>query len=291
MKKISIIASFINEEKNLPLFIDSIQDTFNQIQGWDYEIIFVDDCSIDKSLEVLLNFSKLNSRIKIIKMSKRYGHSNSIQAAFENITDGNFSMIIDCDMQDDPKIIIENLMNIKEDETIHFVRSKREDGIFQKIYSYIAYKILRLISFGKIIESAGYFKIIPPNTTKMIKNDNEYLPYWNYLITKYSKINKQIEYIRKERKFGNSKFGILTLNPWLTYFGGAHYFKKNFILLNLLIIFFLSKSILLLDNIILKYFIVFLIFLVCLKLSAFIFYCFVKFFNSKPKCHYELINF
>ena len=115
-------------------------------------------------------------------MKRRYGHSNSIQAAFENIPNKNFSVIIDCDLQDSPELIAKNFNANEKKTTIHFVRTERRDGLFQKIYSNFAYKILYLISFGKIFSNAGYFKINPPLVTKKIKKDNEYYPYWNYLI-------------------------------------------------------------------------------------------------------------
>ena len=121
MSKISIIASFRNEQENLDLFITKIEDSFKKQDNFDYEIIFVDDYSSDNSFEILKKRMKLNNKIKIIKMKKRYGHSPSIQAAIENINGNNYSVIIDCDLQDSPELISENLKNILSDETIHFI--------------------------------------------------------------------------------------------------------------------------------------------------------------------------
>ena len=105
MSKISIIASFRNEQENLDLFITKIEDSFKKQDNFDYEIIFVDDYSSDNSFEILKKRMKLNNKIKIIKMKKRYGHSPSIQAAIENINGNNYSVIIDCDLQDSPELI------------------------------------------------------------------------------------------------------------------------------------------------------------------------------------------
>ena len=107
MAKISIIASFRNEEESLDLFISEIKKAFrDKKNNSDYEIIFVDDFSSDNSLKILMNHVKKNKKIKIIKMKKRYGHSNSIQAGLENVNKKNHSVIIDCDLQDPPKLIL-----------------------------------------------------------------------------------------------------------------------------------------------------------------------------------------
>lgn len=290
MSYISIIASYRNEEESLKKFISTISKSFKKKQIKKYEIIFVDDCSTDNSFNILLNEAKKNNKIKIIKMKRRCGHSNSIQAAFENISKNNFSVIIDCDLQDSPELISKNFNPNERDKTIHFVRTERKDGLFQKIYSNIAYKILYLISLGKIFSNAGYFKINPPDVTNKIKNDNEYYPYWNYLITKYSKKNKKIFYSRLKRSKGNSKFSFFSLNPWLTFFGGAYYFKLNYII-------FLS-SIIYLIHLLKKsnYFSTFETVLnlgsILIFINLFLFLIYLIFKNKKKiKCKYTRINF
>ena len=290
MSYISIIASYRNEEESLKKFISTISKSFKNKQIKNYEIIFVDDCSTDNSLNILLKEAKKNKKIKIIKMKRRYGHSNSIQAAFENISKNNFSVIIDCDLQDSPELISKNFNPNEKDRTIHFVRTERKDGFFQKIYSNIAYKILYLISFGKIISNAGYFKINPPSVTKKIKKDKEYYPYWNYLITKYSKKNKKIFYSRLKRSKRTSKFSFMSLNPWLTFFGGAYYFKINYII-------FLSLIILLIDalkkdNYFSKFEFALNSGLILIIINLITFLLYLVFKNKKKiKCKYTKINF
>ena len=290
MSYISIIASYRNEEESLKKFISTISKSFKNKQIKKYEIIFVDDYSTDNSLNILLKEAKKNKKIKIIKMKKKYGHSNSIQAAFENISKNNFSAIIDCDLQDSPELISKNFNPKEKDITIHFVRTERKDGLFQKIYSNIAYKILYLVSLGKIIQNAGYFKIIPPSVTKKFKKDKENYPYWNYLITKYSKKNKKIFYSRLKRSKGISKFNFMSLNPWLTFFGGAYYFKINYII-------FLSLIILLIDalkkvNYFPKFELVLNSGLILIIINLITFILYLVFKNKKKiKCKYTKINF
>lgn len=289
MNKISIIISFRNEKDNINKFVKEVEASFSK--NINYEIIFIDDNSSDGSLKILLNLIKKNKNIKIIKMKKRFGHSNCIQAGLENISDKNFCVLIDCDLQDPPILISQNLNFKDKINTIHFVRKSRDDGFFQKIYTSIAYKILKIISKGKIIESAGYFKIIPPIVTARLKKDKEYMPYWNYLITKYSNKNKSVYYTRSKRYKGESKFNIFSLNPWMTYFGGLYHFKYNFIFLTLLSIFLSIGVTTLINNKLIDSILFLIIFFLSLNILSFLIYLFIKNKKNKISCEYELINF
>ena len=290
MSYISIIASFRNEEESLNRFIHKITRSFKKKNIKKYEIIFVDDYSSDNSFKILKKNLKKNTKIKIIKMTSRYGHSNSIQAAFENISKDNFSVIIDCDLQDSPELIAKHFNPKEKKTTIHFVRTERRDGLFQKIYSNFAYKILYLISFGKIFSNAGYFKINPPFVTKKIKEDNEYYPYWNYLITKYSLKNKKVFYSRLKRAKGESKFSFFSLNPWLTFFGGAYYFKFNYLIFLSLVLFLLN--IIKKSEYFLKFEFIFNLSFILVLTNIFMFCVYLVFKNKKKiKCKYKKINF
>ncbi|MDC0326822.1 glycosyltransferase [Candidatus Pelagibacter sp.] len=291
MNKIIILVSFRNEEENIKKFVHEVEKSFSFKNISNYEILFIDDYSSDNSFNILRELSKKNNKIKIIKMKKRYGHSHSIQAGLENLSPEDFCVLIDCDLQDPPILIAENLNFDDEKTTIHFVRKNRDDSFFQKIYSFIAYMVLNFISFGKIINNAGYFKIIPPSIINSLKSNKEYLPYWNYLITKYSINNKIIYYTRGKRYSGNSKFGILTLNPWMTYFGGLYYFKYNFIILSsifMVLIYLFNNSF---NNFYGNAILNLLNFFIFSKLILFLFYLTYKKRREKIKCEYELINF
>ena len=228
-KKISIIASFRNEEKCINKFIARIKKSFKKFNHINYEIIFIDDFSNDSSNKLIKKARIKNKKIKLITHKKNYGHGASIQTGFDFVNSKNYATVIDCDLQDSPELIADNFSKIKKNETLHFVRKKREDNFFQRLYTKIAYLILYYISQGKIIRDAGYFKIIPPSVVKKIKKNTEIDPYWNYLFTKYSFLNTRVYYIRKKRIHGSSKFNIFTLNVWLTFFSGIHFFRKRFI--------------------------------------------------------------
>ena len=254
-------------------------------------MIFIDDFSDDLSNDIIKKLCKRNKKIKLISFIKNYGGSPSIQTGFDFVGKKNYATVIDCDLQDPPELIAQNFSKIKNDETIHFVRKRRDDPFFQIIYTKIAYFFLYLVSNGKIIMNCNHFKILPPGVVKKIKKSKEVFPYWNFLFTKYSKINKLVFYNRRKRIHGESKFNLFSLNPWLTYFSGFFYFKKRFLftiisllLSNLVLIYILSiySFNLYLISISLLSFCFFLI-----NLLAFLFIMYYKSKNKRIYCKYK----
>ena len=133
-KKISIIASFYNEEESINAFISRINSSFKKSNRIDYELIFIDDSSNDLSNTLIKKARTKNKKIKLITLKKRYGHDEGVQTGFDFVSKKNYAAVIDCDLQVNPKLIAENFSKIKSNETLHFVRKKRHDPLFQKFY-------------------------------------------------------------------------------------------------------------------------------------------------------------
>ncbi len=99
---VSLVISFKNEEENLSELINKCVDVLKRNDQ--YEIIFVDDASTDKSLQILLNCRKANKNIKIITTSRTFGVSPCILAGFEKAK-GDVIIYMDSDLQDPPELI------------------------------------------------------------------------------------------------------------------------------------------------------------------------------------------
>ena len=283
-KKISIIATFYNEEKSIEKFINRIDKSFKKFKKIDYDLIFIDDCSTDSSNILIKKKQKKNKKIKIKTLIKRYGHNLSLQTGFDFISKKNFVAVIDCDLQDDPELIAKNFVKIKQNETIHFVRKKREDPIFQKFYSYLAYRMLNFISKGKIIMQTSHFKILPPIVVSKVKKNREIDPYWNYLFTKFSLVNKIVYYAKKKRVYGSSKFTIFTLNPWLNFFSGINCFRKKFItIISTLLIINITTLLLTYYNFYNAIIILFLTLFSCLLITSLSISSYLHYYKKKNK--------
>lgn len=85
MKLLSIVFSFKNEEKNLKELIERTTSTLKKLSNWNYELIFVNDYSEDQSEKILIEFQK-KFPIKIINMSRNFGHNPCVMAGFKYST-------------------------------------------------------------------------------------------------------------------------------------------------------------------------------------------------------------
>ena len=124
MKLLSIVFSFRNEEKNIPELIDRIIKILSKLNGWEYELIFVNDDSDDNSEKILLEKQKI-CPIKIINMSRKFGTGPCVLAGLK-FSKGDAIIYMDSDLQDPPEII-PDLINKFENgaEVVHTKRSKR----------------------------------------------------------------------------------------------------------------------------------------------------------------------
>lgn len=284
-KKIAIVASFKNEAECLEKFIDTINGEASKYNNIYCKIIFVNDFSDDGSEEIIKQKMYSNRNIILANTKKNYGGSHSIHFGFSLVPEGYYATVIDCDLQDPANLIFETLQQADNETLYHFQRKERDEGLFQNFYTKIAYYLLSVISFNKLVKNSNYFKIIPPYVVSEIKKSSEIYPYWNYFITKFATKNKIIKYIRVKRFLGTPKFGLLTTNPWATFYGALNYFFLNSIFFFLLCIgltHFVFKDILI--------FLVPLMVVQVVNLLSFISFSLIKKLKKRVKIEAEIIN-
>jgi glycosyltransferase involved in cell wall biosynthesis len=220
MKLISIIFSFKNEEKNLDELIKRIQTTFSKIDSYKYELIFVNDCSDDKSERILLDLQK-NNPITIINMTRTFGVGPCVLAGFREAK-GDAIIYMDSDLQDPPEII-PDLINEYEQgsEIVHTVRTKRHgESFFKMLITKMAYKIINYLSEIPLPTEAGDFKLISSTALKRILLQNEFRPYIRGLSIWVGYKQSFVKYERDPRAEGESKFPLFSKGPITEFISG-----------------------------------------------------------------------
>lgn len=156
MKKVSIVIPVFNEEDNIPTVIAAIEDIFQSIAHYDFEIIFVNDGSRDRTLSVLERASAENAKIKYISLSRNFGHQAALKAGYDHAF-GNAVISMDGDMQHPPSVIPELLQCWEEGfDIVSTIRDYGDAvGGQKKVTSYFFYKILNSISDVKLAEGGG----------------------------------------------------------------------------------------------------------------------------------------
>ena len=131
MKKISIIVPvYYNEDNLLPLYADLKEKVLMKL-NIDYEIIFVDDGSKDKSYDVMLELAKIDENIKTIKLSRNFGEHSAILAGLSQCT-GDCAVRKAADLQEPSEMILDMIKKYEEgNKVVLAVRTDREEPITQ----------------------------------------------------------------------------------------------------------------------------------------------------------------
>ncbi len=160
-KIISIIVPVHNEEKNIPLINAELLNVFSSLPIYDYEIIYVNDGSKDKSQEVIENFAQDDKRIKSIEFSRNFGKEEATSAGLQYAT-GNAAIAIDADLQHPPQLILEFIKKWEDGaDVVIGIRTKNKGQSFIKnCCSHLYYKFINTISDTPIEPGATDFRLV-----------------------------------------------------------------------------------------------------------------------------------
>tara|TARA_A100001015_G_scaffold236785_1_gene269150 strand:- start:2026 stop:2958 length:933 start_codon:yes stop_codon:yes gene_type:complete len=221
MKLLSIVFSFRNEEGNIGPLVKRISTTMQEIKNWEYELIFVNDDSTDKSEKALLDLQK-NYPIKIINMSRNFGIDPCVLAGFRNCS-GDAIIYLHTDQQDPPELIPKLLKKFEEgNEIVHTVRTKRKgEGKFRMYLTKIAYWIINSLSDINLPAQAGDYKLISKKALDEILKQREFRPYVRGLSV-WVGFNQEIVYYERDaRGEGKSKMPLLSSGPITDFINGV----------------------------------------------------------------------
>jgi glycosyltransferase involved in cell wall biosynthesis len=206
-KKISIVIPLLNEEESLRPLFNEIKKSLRGISS-DYEIIFVDDGSTDKSLAVIKDLARFDNKIRYFSFRKNYGKSAALQTAFRNVT-GDAVITMDADLQDDPAEF-PNLLK-KLDEGFDMVsgwKKKRFDPHIKKYSSRFFNFITRFFSKVKIHDFNCGLKAYRKITVQNINVYGELHRYIPVLANWKGFSVAEIVVRHHPRRYGKTKFGI-----------------------------------------------------------------------------------
>jgi len=207
---ISIVSPVYRAEKILPILVSEINLVMERI-GEDYEIILVDDRSPDNSWEVMKVLSSQNSKIKSIRLSRNFGQHSAIFAGLTKAK-GDWVVVMDCDMQDQPKEIAKLYKKALEGYDIVLgQRENRKDKFLKKLSSKLFYKVFNYLSGGQFNNEIGNFGIYKKKVIDSILNINDYIKFFPLFINWVGFKSTSIPIEHSSREEGKSSYSISRL--------------------------------------------------------------------------------
>ena len=213
MDKLSVVVPCYNEEAALHPFFDAITAIAHQMSDVQFEFLFIDDGSKDKTLEVLLELEKLDSRVKYISFSRNFGKEAGIYAGLENAT-GDFVVIMDADLQDPPALLPEMYHAVTKEgyDTVATRRVTRKgEPPIRSFFARMFYKLINKMSDVDIVDGARDFQMMSRKVVDAILSMKEYNRFSKGIFGWVGFKKKWLEYENIERVAGETKWNFWKL--------------------------------------------------------------------------------
>lgn len=212
MKKLSIIIPCYNEEEAIPYFFEEINKISKKMEN-DFEFIFVNDGSKDKTIDILKKYSQKDKRVKYIHFSRNFGKEAAMLAGLEQ-SSGDYITIMDADLQDPPDLLPEMVRLIEEEgyDCIGTRRVTRKgEPPIRSFFARMFYKIINKMSKVEMVDGARDFRLMTRQMVDSILELKEYNRYSKGLFSFVGYNTKWLEYENKPRVAGETKWSFWKL--------------------------------------------------------------------------------
>ena len=206
--ELSVIVPLLNEDESIHELAEKVHEALSKKHQ--YELIFVDDGSTDRSWQQIKKVTEEHKHVLGIRLQRNYGKSSALQAGFEN-ADGDYIATMDADLQDDPNEIPLMLQKLKE-EDLHLVsgwKKERHDPISKTVPSRFFNKVTSLVTGIKLNDFNCGLKVYRADVIENIYLYGELHRYIPFLakLEGYDRIGEKVVK-HHPRKYGETKFGI-----------------------------------------------------------------------------------
>jgi dolichol-phosphate mannosyltransferase len=204
----SFVIPVMNEEAVLPFLIERLQSLRDKLDG-NMEIIFVDDGSIDKSAEIIAGAIKGADNIRLIRLSRNFGHQVAVTAGLDRAR-GDAVVILDADLQDPPEVSLELIRSWREGNEIVHAQRKRRDGEtwFKKTSAKLFYRLLKSLSSIDIPRDVGDFRLIDRKVLLAIRQMPERDRFLRGMFSWVGFRQATMSYHREQRSAGVTKYSL-----------------------------------------------------------------------------------
>lgn len=213
MCKISVIVPCFNEEEALPVYYKEMKLVMKKMQEVEFELLFVDDGSSDRTLGLLKELNEKDKRCHYLSFSRNFGKEAAIYAGLSN-AGGDYVAIMDVDLQDPPRLL-PDMYRILKEEDYDSVATKRSTRTGEpKIRSFLSesfYKFINKISKTEIVNGARDYRLMKRKMVDAVLKMSEYNRFSKGIFEWVGFRTKWIEFENVERSAGETKWSVKKL--------------------------------------------------------------------------------
>ncbi len=207
MKKITIIIPAYNEQDSLPFLYERIEKMVNSIENYEFEILFINDGSKDKTLELIKKYREKDNRISYVDFSRNFGKETAMIAGLD-YAKGDAVIFMDADLQDPPELIPKMIEYWEQgyDDVYAQRKSRKGETWLKKFTSKMYYKILQSLTNIEIQKDTGDFRLLDRRCVNALKRLRESQRCSKSMFSWIGYNKKAIYYDRDPRIAGKTKW-------------------------------------------------------------------------------------
>ncbi|QQG44411.1 MAG: glycosyltransferase family 2 protein [Candidatus Roizmanbacteria bacterium] len=201
---LSIVIPVFNEKENILPLIGRI---VSSIDRYNYELIFVNDGSLDNTVEEIKLQSKKNNKIKLISFNRNFGHQAALSCGY-NFAKGDCVVSLDADLQDPPEIIPEMIDKWKKGAKIVYARRDRRQGdnLFKRLTAKIFYQFINTLSDTPIPQEVGDFRLLDKEVVRFLNSLTEHSRFLRGLVAWGGYPIEYVSFERDKRNAGSTHY-------------------------------------------------------------------------------------
>lgn len=212
--KVSIIIPAFNEEESIAKLYERLSMVLGRdgiINGYDYELIFIDDGSKDKTINEIKKASDMDDKVKYISFSRNFGKEAAMLAGLSYST-GDYSLIMDSDLQHPPELIPQMIEKSREGyDQVIAKRNRTGDDKSRTVMTHLYYKLINRLIDVKLEDGVGDFRLLSRKAVDALVSMNEYTRFSKGMFSWIGFKSATIEYENVAREAGETKWSFSSL--------------------------------------------------------------------------------
>ena len=204
-RKISIITPCFNEQDNVADVYGQVKAVFLGLSNYEYEHIFIDNASRDKTVEILKKIAQEDKRVKIIVNTRNFGHIRSPYHALMQ-AGGDAAVFLAADLQEPPALIVDFVKKWQEGfKVVIGIKNKSDESPAMFLMRKAYYNILKRFAEIEHVSNYNGFGLYDRNVIEALRKFDEPYPYFRSMINEVGFERAELKYTQAERKKGKSR--------------------------------------------------------------------------------------